>query len=297
MTKPVTENEKPTRKRKKASKEPKSAEQEPKKKFPHSTSRNRRQVNKELLLMPDDEIDRRRLSIKDLIRTYEAKERISSKESAAQANSSSNQSHKSFPYDTHHGTDNGWGSDDDAENDNVQLNGTTVKWNHHSFRKNPSSTSRWSKSETELFYQALRQFGTNFEMIQKLFPGRTRHQMTLKFKNERRKFPLQVADATSHPSTDFSLVKLVMEKIAEEEKEKAKEKVFYVQEEGENEDENGQTEKEEQEGNDWEGGLDSSVKPDDYEGVAYSPNQLNEYDDNLEWDGEKNEYDDFFDDP
>ena len=50
----------------------------------------------------------------------------------------------------------------------------------------------------------MRQFGTNFAMIQKLFPKQTRHQMKLKFKNEERKHPLQLVDALTYLSKDHS---------------------------------------------------------------------------------------------
>lgn len=46
----------------------------------------------------------------------------------------------------------------------------------------------------------MRQFGSDFEMIQQLFPNRTRHQIKLKFKIEERKHPLQVHDALFHRS-------------------------------------------------------------------------------------------------
>lgn len=51
-----------------------------------------------------------------------------------------------------------------------------------------------------LIGQAVRQFGTDFAMIQQLFPGKTRHQVKLKYKAEERKHPLQVADALIHRS-------------------------------------------------------------------------------------------------
>lgn len=43
--------------------------------------------------------------------------------------------------------------------------------------------------------QAVRQFGTDFSMIQQLFPGRTRHQVKLKFKKEERQFPSRLSEA------------------------------------------------------------------------------------------------------
>ena len=42
----------------------------------------------------------------------------------------------------------------------------------------------WNEMLTERFYDGLRMFGTDFEMISKMFPGRTRHKIKLKFCRE-----------------------------------------------------------------------------------------------------------------
>ncbi|MCJ1459659.1 Transcription factor TFIIIB component B [Mycoblastus sanguinarius] len=42
----------------------------------------------------------------------------------------------------------------------------------------------WNELLTERFYDGLRMFGTDFEMISKMFPGRTRHKVKLKFVKE-----------------------------------------------------------------------------------------------------------------
>ena len=42
----------------------------------------------------------------------------------------------------------------------------------------------WNELLTERFYDGLRMFGTDFEMISKMFPGRTRHKIKLKFVKE-----------------------------------------------------------------------------------------------------------------
>ena len=42
----------------------------------------------------------------------------------------------------------------------------------------------WNALLTERFYDGLRMFGTDFEMISKMFPGRTRHKIKLKFIKE-----------------------------------------------------------------------------------------------------------------
>ncbi|KAI0980127.1 hypothetical protein GJ496_009515 [Pomphorhynchus laevis] len=57
--------------------------------------------------------------------------------------------------------------------------------NCHSYRKY-TYTKRWNKSETARFYKALEIFGTDFGMISRLFPGRTRHEIKRKFNKEDR---------------------------------------------------------------------------------------------------------------
>ena len=42
----------------------------------------------------------------------------------------------------------------------------------------------WDEEQTDLFYNGLRMFGTDFEMISKMFPGRTRRAIKLKFTKE-----------------------------------------------------------------------------------------------------------------
>ncbi|KAH8550787.1 hypothetical protein BGW37DRAFT_495863 [Umbelopsis sp. PMI_123] len=57
-----------------------------------------------------------------------------------------------------------------------------------------SKSMRWSAEETERFYNALAQWGTDFEMITRLFPERTRKQIKLKFVKEERVAPTKVTD-------------------------------------------------------------------------------------------------------
>lgn len=56
---------------------------------------------------------------------------------------------------------------------------------YRSYRK-IHHTKKWSKHETIKFYKALRMIGTDFTMIQKLFPQRTRDEIKRKFKREER---------------------------------------------------------------------------------------------------------------
>ena len=59
----------------------------------------------------------------------------------------------------------------------------TRKVNSGSWLKRDKSGG-WNELLTERFYDGLRMFGTDFEMISKMFPGRTRHKIKLKFVKE-----------------------------------------------------------------------------------------------------------------
>jgi transcription factor TFIIIB component B'' len=52
--------------------------------------------------------------------------------------------------------------------------------------------------------QALQLFGTDFELIQNLFPGRTRRQVKAKFKNEEKLNPVRLADALGRKTQGVS---------------------------------------------------------------------------------------------
>lgn len=60
-----------------------------------------------------------------------------------------------------------------------------------SFGKRTKSQS-WNAEMTDLFYQGLRMFGTDFNMISKMFTTRNRRQIKLKFTNEERKNPERI---------------------------------------------------------------------------------------------------------
>ncbi|KAH9808913.1 hypothetical protein DFH28DRAFT_992858 [Melampsora americana] len=53
---------------------------------------------------------------------------------------------------------------------------------------------RWSAEETALFFDAVRMFGSDFEMITQLFPGRNRKQIRLKWRKEEKKAPQIMTD-------------------------------------------------------------------------------------------------------
>lgn len=50
----------------------------------------------------------------------------------------------------------------------------------------------WNEADTELFYRGLRMFGTDFEMISKMFPGKQRRHIKLKFNREERHCPRRI---------------------------------------------------------------------------------------------------------
>jgi len=54
---------------------------------------------------------------------------------------------------------------------------------------------RWSKEDTALFYDALRQFGQNFDLIARVIPGRTYRMCKNKFKAEDKKNPALIDEA------------------------------------------------------------------------------------------------------
>ncbi|KAL7327664.1 hypothetical protein PS15p_206066 [Mucor circinelloides] len=75
----------------------------------------------------------------------------------------------------------------------VEENSMTRKVNSATYGKRKQS-SRWDELETALFYDCLSQFGTDFEMIANMMPGRTRNQIRTKFNREERVCPEKVTE-------------------------------------------------------------------------------------------------------
>ncbi|PQE32753.1 hypothetical protein CJF32_00009656 [Rutstroemia sp. NJR-2017a WRK4] len=73
----------------------------------------------------------------------------------------------------------------------IEENDFSKATNSGAYMKRASAT-RWDEAANELFYQGLRQFGTAFEMIAAMFPGRSRRQIKLKFVREERENPQKV---------------------------------------------------------------------------------------------------------
>ena len=70
--------------------------------------------------------------------------------------------------------------------DFIEENELTRRVNSYSWLKVDRSGG-WNEALTEQFYEGLRMFGTDFHMISKMFPGRTRHAVKLKFNKEEKR--------------------------------------------------------------------------------------------------------------
>ncbi|GMH27974.1 hypothetical protein Nepgr_029817 [Nepenthes gracilis] len=209
-------------------KAPRKSDKKHPKKFSHSSRRKRRCVDKSLLEMPEDEIDFQKLPIRDLIIRAEFKERQANKETAAAKASTSDvradrpcDDDPSYDDDETFDSDQGRGSFGNQPSSRVQID--TNYYNYQSYMQK-SPIIRWSNCDTELFYQAISQFGSDLSMIQQLFPGRTRHQIKLKYKKEERRHPLRLHDALSTRPKDLSHMEQLMRKLqaqsAQQEKER-----------------------------------------------------------------------------
>lgn len=63
-----------------------------------------------------------------------------------------------------------------------------------------TKTESWDDEMTDLFYRGLRMFGTDFTLISKMFPGRSRRHIKLKFNNEERRDPERIKSTLMGPS-------------------------------------------------------------------------------------------------
>lgn len=68
------------------------------------------------------------------------------------------------------------------------------------------STPRWNQEETDFFFQVLAMCGTDFSMMSKFFPKRTRKMIVNKFHCEEKKNPIKIKEAICNPvPLDLSL--------------------------------------------------------------------------------------------
>ncbi|KAH8099274.1 hypothetical protein BXZ70DRAFT_289500 [Cristinia sonorae] len=87
--------------------------------------------------------------------------------------------------------------DDTATYTHVEESDATKFVNSASYSKK-SRGSRWSAEETELFYDALSQFGENYELISFMLPGRDRKACKNKFKAEDKRDPARITYCLTH---------------------------------------------------------------------------------------------------
>lgn len=91
-----------------------------------------------------------------------------------------------------------------GELEDVVENSLTRRINQATYGKR-SKTESWDEELTDLFYRGLRIFGTDFMMISKLFPGRSRRQIKLKFNSEERRDPGRIKDTLLGPSETIDI--------------------------------------------------------------------------------------------
>lgn len=189
---------------------------EPPKKFSHSSRRRKRQVDQALL--DDYELGSQSISLRDILAIAENKERPEKKEAKSSTNRSC--SGGDFFHDAGaNSEEETFSSDDDGYRDQEYdqaskkfASTVAALYNSHSFR-DKSPRVKWSKQDTEKFYEALKEFGLDFTMIQQIFSGKSRRQIMLKFKNEDRHHPLRITDAINSRSSDHHIFKSVIAKL------------------------------------------------------------------------------------
>lgn len=204
-----TENdkEKPPRKSKKAREASEQETHAKQKKFSHST--RRRRVDKNLLNIPEEEFDPRELSLRDLILLAEHRERQMKTDNAA-AGAPETQKSAGNSTGLYNDEANNYGPDGD-DDEGIPIAEDTTEYFNYQSRMEKTPRVRWSKQDTELFYEAVKQFGTDFSMIAQLFPGRSREQIRNKYKKEERQQPLMLREALTTRTKDLSYFEKVIE--------------------------------------------------------------------------------------
>ncbi|XP_021988023.2 transcription factor TFIIIB component B''-like [Helianthus annuus] len=226
--KPLDESKKPVRKRKKDKEVSGELTEVPKKKFSHSTKRNKRPVNPELLSIPEEEFElhMHNFPLRDLIRLREHKERIEKKEASLLGANATDES-------------------ESAQN--------TTYYNYRTHMK-ITPRMKWTKQDTELFYEAIQQFGLDFSIITECFPGRTHKQIISKFKKEDKQHRLRIESAPNTRAKGLSRFEYVLERLKQTQADDS---------ENDNNDPTGEEdEMQEAADNNEEGGLQKDVKED-----------------------------------
>lgn len=93
----------------------------------------------------------------------------------------------SLQYDRHAAAADAAGEMEEEEEDEFTHHTT-----QNSYRRKIQKPNHWNDLDTEQFYDALRIFGTDFETIAKMFPGKNRRHLKLKFNREERANPTRV---------------------------------------------------------------------------------------------------------
>jgi hypothetical protein len=83
------------------------------------------------------------------------------------------------------------------------LNGETNKAERItclSFKKAPAmKISKWSDEETNTFFKGIQRYGTDFSMINTIFPNKSRIQIKNKYQREIKENPLKIESNLNHP--------------------------------------------------------------------------------------------------
>lgn len=219
-----SERESKKGKSKRARKQKTTSEEEPnkspqKKKFKHSSRQKRnRTLEKELLETPDDEI--KFLPIKDMLRLVEYREWLEKKEAkgapvvppAQESNTNASEDNHYYSQGFDQEDEFGMVETENQENNVVKPDSPV---NYQTYMKKTPRT-RWSKQDTELFYEGIQDFGGDLSMVQLLFSDRTHQQIKLKFKLEERRNPLKLNDALSTRPKDLTRFHTLIKKLQQE---------------------------------------------------------------------------------
>ncbi|XP_024538779.1 transcription factor TFIIIB component B'' homolog isoform X1 [Selaginella moellendorffii] len=84
-----------------------------------------------------------------------------------------------------------------------RIDETTTKLNYHSYM-DKIPRDRWKPEETDMFYKSVQQFGTDFAVIKCLFPGKTRKQIKAKYKKEEKENPRRMSQTILQPRGDLA---------------------------------------------------------------------------------------------
>ncbi|KAG2319032.1 hypothetical protein Bca52824_012245 [Brassica carinata] len=192
---------------------------EKKKKFKHSSRRQKkRTLEKELLETPDEDI--KHLPIRDMLRLVQYREWLEKKEAKGAPVVPPTQESNTKASEDNHYYSQGFDAEDEfgmeeGENQETYVVKPDSPVNYQTYM-NKTPRTRWSKQDTQRFYEGIQEFGSNLSMVQQLFPDKTRQQIKLKYKLEERKNPLKLNDALSTRPKHLTHYHTVIKKLQEE---------------------------------------------------------------------------------